>query len=112
MIMAMLGSGEARARATQPCGRAMLNSLTGSWTVIAFAVGLAEGDVTEAVGAGLLLVAAPVSLRWTGLEHFRQIANVRYQTSLPRRPGLLPRASVWPAASGWPPARRRTLRMV
>src|SRR5229473_2123501 len=56
MIMAMLGSGEARARATQPCGREMLNSLTGSWTVIAFAVGLAEGDVAEAVGGGLLLV--------------------------------------------------------
>src|SRR5260370_9715564 len=56
MIMAMLGSGEASARATQPCGREMLNSLTGSWTVIAFAVGLAEGDVAEAVGGGLLLV--------------------------------------------------------
>src|SRR5205807_2607803 len=56
MIMAMLGSGEARARATQPCGREMLNSLTGSWTVIAFAVGLAEGEVAEAVGAGLPLV--------------------------------------------------------
>src|SRR5436309_10371224 len=54
--MAMLGSGEASARATQPFGREMLNSLTGSWTVIAFAVGLAEGDVAEAVGAGLPLV--------------------------------------------------------
>src|SRR6266576_1612166 len=56
MIMAMLGSGEASARATQPFGREMLNSLTGSWTVIAFAVGPAEGDVAEAVGPGLPLV--------------------------------------------------------
>src|SRR5216684_6771610 len=54
--MAMLGSGEASARATQPCGREMLNSLTGSWTVIALAAGLAEGEVAEAVGVGTPLV--------------------------------------------------------
>src|SRR5207244_3743515 len=62
--MAMLGSGEARARATQPCGREMLNSLTGSWTVIAFAVGLAvaAGEVAEAVGVGGGLALLPFEL--------------------------------------------------
>src|ERR1700694_4597382 len=50
--MAMLGSGEISPRATQPWGREMLNSLTGSWTVMKLPA-LAEGEVSEAVGFGL-----------------------------------------------------------
>src|SRR3981081_275355 len=55
--MAMLGSGETNPRATQPWGREMLNSLTGSWTVMKLAV-LPEGELCEAVGVGL--PAAPL----------------------------------------------------